>query len=99
MNITLSIKQIMVLAEFSGLAIDEEKSVHYNEPEALETELTIGRDGKVKMEDGSIYTGHTVHFTEYPEEGSLTLDEITSSNTKRPEETEKRVATSETART
>ena len=73
--ITLSIKQIIDIAEFAGLVINEEKSVHHNDDEALETDLTITREGKVKLDDGSVYTGHTVHFTEYPEEGSLPLDD------------------------
>jgi len=87
MSITLNIKQIINLAEFAGLAINEKMSVHHNDSEALLTELTIETNAKVKMDDGSIYTGLSTHFSEYPEEGSLPLEELTDGNTKQPEAT------------
>lgn len=88
MSITLNIQQIIDLAEFAGLKINEELSVHHNEPEALETELTIEQKSPVRMEDGTIYTGSSVYFTEYPEEGSLPLEKLTSSNTQPAESAE-----------
>ncbi|MEH6575774.1 MAG: hypothetical protein V7731_01735 [Amphritea sp.] len=75
---TLTIKQIIELAEFAGLAINEEMSVHHNDSDQLETELTIECGRKVKMEDGTTFNGTSVHFSEYPEEGSLPLEDAAS---------------------
>lgn len=75
---TISIDQVREIAAFSGIAIDDEKSVYHNDPESLETEITIEQDSKITMEDGQIYNGTSAHFTEYPEEGSITLEDSTS---------------------
>lgn len=68
----LTIKQIHELASFSGLLC--------NTPEQAQvegdTEITID-NGDIHDEFGhGIYSGLRAHFTEYPEEGYIALDEL-----------------------
>ncbi len=74
-QITLTGKQIMELALFSGLVIDEknmDESLLDTEYELMHDEVGI----EIKCEDGiddpEKYT-HVVFITEYPEEGTLPL--------------------------
>lgn len=76
MSINLSIKQIIDLAGFAGLVVDEEKSFAFEEKETmLEQEFVISENQKVDLEDGTYYEGMTVHCAEYPEEGAFQLED------------------------
>lgn len=76
MKTTLTIKQIMAIADFAGLVIDEEKSLQGEDVESfLSNEFTISENEKVDLEDGTYYEGMTAHCTEYPEEGYLQLED------------------------
>lgn len=82
MSITLTIEQIIAIANFSGLVIDEEKSFSCEEKESfIETELTIDENQKIDYEDSTYYEGMTVHVSEYPEEGYIPLEDV-KENTK-----------------
>lgn len=73
---TLTIKQIMDVASFAGLVIDEGKSFTPEEREDfISTEFTISENAKVDLEDGTYYEGMTAHITEYPEEGFYQLED------------------------
>ncbi|EOF4340104.1 hypothetical protein ABQ297_21500 [Enterobacter hormaechei] len=68
----LTIKQIHELASFAGLSCNtpEEAQVEGD------TEITID-NGDIHDEGGyGIYSGLRAHFTEYPEEGYIALDEL-----------------------
>lgn len=76
MKTTLTVKQIMAMASFAGLVIDEDKSFKPEEKEDfITTEFTVSESEKVDLEDGTYYEGMTVHCTEYPEEGYLQLED------------------------
>ncbi len=75
MKTTLTIKQIMAIADFAGLVIDEDKSFPLEDKESfLETEFTIEDNVTVAHDEDIDYTGKVVICTEYPEEGCLPLD-------------------------
>lgn len=70
-GVTLTIKQIMDLADFAGLSVtDEGCGID------LDTEFTIS-EGKVAADDDKTkyYDGVYVYCTEYPEEGCLPLND------------------------
>lgn len=76
-SITVSIEQIIIIAGFSGLVIDEEKSFSLEDKESfIETELTIDENQKIDYEDNTYYEGMTVHISEYPEEGYMPLEDV-----------------------
>ena len=75
---TLTIKQIMAIADFAGLVIAEDKSFSNEDKESfLETEFTIENDVEVSLDGKNYYKGKTVHCSEYPEEGHLPLEQLT----------------------
>lgn len=68
----LTIKQIHELACFAGLSCSTPEDSQVDS----ETEITIDL-GDIHDGDGyAIYSGLRAHFTEYPEEGYIALDEI-----------------------
>ena len=74
MNVT--IKQLMAIADFAGLVIDEDKSFAKEDKGSfLETEFTIEDDITFAIDETIDYAGKAVHCTEYPEEGYLPLEE------------------------
>ena len=76
MSISLTIKQIAAIAEFSGLVVDYEKTGFSDED--MEQEFVVSQKIQVQgipEEDIPDYEGMTVHCAEYPEEGFLPLEE------------------------
>lgn len=75
----LTIKQLMTMANFAGLVIDEDKSFHKEDRESfIETEFTLQNGVEVQDEETKvIYNGLSVYCSEYPEEGCLPLDDKT----------------------
>jgi len=71
MSVTLTMAQIISIADFAGLTISD---CPLDEDE-LEQEFTVSNNLKVDMEDGTYYEGMTVHISEYPEEGFMPLEE------------------------
>ena len=75
-KVTISIKQIMAMADFAGLVIDEDKSFDKEDKESfLETEFTIEENIKISRDGKNYYEGMAVCCTEYPEEGFLPLED------------------------
>jgi len=66
----LSIKQILIIADFAGLEVSNpDESIDFN------TEFTI-EDNAHFESHGQTYIGKTVHCSEHPEEGYIPLDEF-----------------------
>lgn len=69
--IVLTIKEICELCAFAGIEVDKSKSIFADDPEQIETEITISKTEKPNEEGYS--TDHYAFFTEYPEEGCYPL--------------------------
>lgn len=69
---TLTIEEIYNLAVYAGLMIDDTNSIAEDE---RGSEITIFENAKMKLDDGSTWTGRGACFTEYPEDRSVIIKE------------------------
>ena len=73
MNISLTVREIMDLAKYSGIDLDENNASDIDEMETIVCLCSCHPDG-VKNEDGSIeHFNFVIYFEDYPEEGVIPL--------------------------
>lgn len=75
-SMTLTTEQLISILDFLGLSVDHD---HNDDLECL---VTIDENQKITNEDGTIYEGMAAYITEYPEEGSIPLEDVESNSIK-----------------
>ncbi len=71
-GIVLTIEEIYNLAVYAGLVIDEDNSIPESE---RDSEILIQDNVKVKLDDGTYWTGRGAHYLEYSDDAWIIIKE------------------------